>query len=324
MVHVPREDPGARRVVLVLIGPDSSVLHCVPEAGNDVRVDVGPCHPERDHADLRADGIEGIGDDLRASLDCLRDVRLGEERRIDVALGQRSDHVRKHDEVDLHVVLRDASPLQPLEDTDVRDRVGRVDQDRLADEVPGAFDGRAPRGDERGRRVLGLIQRSRRDDLDRKTPGLEQGSVAGVRAAELHVSGQERRGKQWWIGPRHHLRVDALLREHAPVLRVRHHGGRLGRQERDLDLRQLGVARSCQGREQSNGTEACDECPGDHWARDCTDSREAMNAWSSLRSERNCGELRVSVCSRGRDRGTSTDATMRPGVPLSTSTRSAR
>ena len=34
------------------------------------------------------------------------------------------------------------------------------------------------------------------------------------------------------IGPRHHLRVDSLLREHAAVLRVRHERGRLGRQER--------------------------------------------------------------------------------------------
>ena len=83
---------------------------------------------------------------------------------------------------------------------------------------------------------------------------LNRAALPSVRAAELHVSGQERRGKQWRIGHRHHLRVDALLREHAPVLRVRHDGGRLGRQERDLDLRKLGVARSCQGRKQSNRT----------------------------------------------------------------------
>ena len=172
MREVPREDLGARRVVLVLVRPDGGVLDGVPEARDDVRIDVGPRHPEGEQAGLRAHGVEGIGDDLRALLDCLGDVRLGDERSIDVALAQRGEHVRKRDEVDLHVVLRDASPLQPLEDTDVRDRVGAVDEDRLADEVAGALDGLAPRGDERGRRVLGHIRA-----LRKRRPWLEHPST---------------------------------------------------------------------------------------------------------------------------------------------------
>ena len=127
-----------------------------------------------DQAVGRADGVEGVGDDLRAVLDSDRQERLGEERSVDRSIRQRGKHVGEGDELDLHVVLRDAAPLEPLEDAEVRDGVWPVDQDRLADEVAGTRDRLAAGGDERGRRVLRLVERPGGDDLDRRAPRLEQ------------------------------------------------------------------------------------------------------------------------------------------------------
>ena len=95
MGDVLHEDLRARSVVLVLVRPDGGVLDRVPETGDEVRVDIGPCDPEGDQADLRADGVEGIGNELQALLDGLREKRLGEERRVRRAVGQRGEHVQE-------------------------------------------------------------------------------------------------------------------------------------------------------------------------------------------------------------------------------------
>ena len=92
---VLREDPCARGVVLVLIRPDGSVLDSFPEPGDEVRVDVGSCHPGREQADLRAHGVEGIGETFKPC--CSPPSETAREgRRVD-SPRSRADHLRERD-----------------------------------------------------------------------------------------------------------------------------------------------------------------------------------------------------------------------------------
>ena len=69
------------------------VLDRVPEAGDDVLVDVGACDPEGQLAGLRAHRFEGTGYALRPLLECERQVGLREEGRVDGSLRERPEHL---------------------------------------------------------------------------------------------------------------------------------------------------------------------------------------------------------------------------------------
>ena len=247
----------------------------------------------------------------------------------------------------LDLVAGDAASLEPAQEPDVRDAVRKSTLTRLPTRSRARvirFPGAAT---STGRGQPGLVQRPGGDGLDRGVVRLQDRERRGRYARELSLAREQGRHGLGPVGDDHDLRVDPLLPEEAPVLRVHDLRGWVDRDDRDRDLVELSAgsrrsaapavatARSATSTPKTPRRRAALAVACVCRARVSSASRmPAIVTTSSgernhvvdlvARRSRNRAELRVAVCDRGRGSPTSTEPTMRPGTGLRTSTRSAR